>query len=497
MKEIDSKRNLKKIETKKLATHTYMSKIIEITMERIMIKLKYFTFLFTLLLSFALIQLEYSQIIYGEDPFNAKSKKPGLNIVDFDALPNDGKDDTKALQRALKHSTNFTKILYFPAGTYDIQSQLDLTSNTLIEGENQNKTIILWHPNNSIQKTSNVNNGNLFKAKGEMNNHWINNITIRNLTIIGTQNGTSGDCIILDSVTNYIIENVKLIGCGSDAKDAAIRTQNTSNGKIIYNIINKAKNGYVSPLTEGSRNVDIAYNVITNSTFNGIYIANSSFNKIMHNKIIDSGDDNVKILLTNNALIQNNSITMNKNSTFVSAFEIGDGSYNIILDGNKVSGGVDYGINIINVNSKLSHKTNTNITIVKNDIKQTFIGCIRIDFSEFIMVSNNRFQECNINTKGQSSGIFLDKFSNGISIKNNIIEYYGRSYSTGIFIDEAHFIEILNNILTTKTIKGSYGIAIRITPLSDNILIKANDLRQCGCIIKNESTQSDVRIQQN
>ena len=68
---------------------------------------------------------------------------------------------------------------------------------------------------------------------------------------------------------------------------------------------------------------------------------------------------------------------------------------------------------------------------------------------------------------------------------------------TGIFIDEAHSIEILDNILKTKTIKGSYGIAIRITPLSDNILIKANDLRQCGCIIKNESTQSDVRIQQN
>ena len=32
--------------------------------------------------------------------------------------------------------------------------------------------------------------------------------------------------------------------------------------------------------------------------------------------------------------------------------------YNIILDGNKVAGGVDYGINIINDNSKLSHKTN-------------------------------------------------------------------------------------------------------------------------------------------
>ena len=44
----------------------------------------------------------------------------------------------------------------------------------------------------------------------------------------------------------------------------------------------------------------------------------------MHNKIIDS-DDNVNSLSTNNALIQNNSITMNKNSTFVSTFEIGDG----------------------------------------------------------------------------------------------------------------------------------------------------------------------------
>ena len=89
-----------------------------------MIKLKYLTFIFTLLLSFAFIQLEYSQMIYGEDPFNAKSEKPVLNIVDFDAIPNDGKDDTKALQRAIKHSANFTKIIYIPAGTYDIQSHL-------------------------------------------------------------------------------------------------------------------------------------------------------------------------------------------------------------------------------------------------------------------------------------------------------------------------------------------------------------------------------------
>jgi len=443
--------------------------------------------------------MEYVQVIYGNDQI--KSEKSVLNIIDFDAIPNDGKDDTKALQRTINQPINYTKILYLPEGTYDIHSQLNLTSNIVIEGEDQNKTIVLWHPNNSSQKNFNFNNNNnnLFKADGGINNHLFNNIAIRNLTILGTYNDIGGNCIDLENVYNYIIEKVNFVGCGTDTKDAAILTQNTSNGKIIYNMINESKNGYLTPLTDGNTNIEISHNNIINSTHNGIYLANSSFNKIMYNHIINSGDDNVNLILTNNALIQNNSVIMSKNSTFASAFEIGGGSYGIRLDGNKVTGGVDYGINIMNDNSLSGHNTNinTNITIINNNIKGTYIGCIRIDFSEFIMVNNNRFQECNINPEGQSSGIFIDPLSKEIDIKNNLIEYYGRSYSTGIFIHKAHFIEIVNNILKTKTIEGSYGIAIRITNFSDNILIKANDLRNCGCVIKNESIHSNVRIQEN
>ena len=178
-------------------------------------------------------------------------------------------------------------------------------------------------------------------------------------------------------------------------------------------------------LQTGSKNMYIAYNVITNSSYYGIYIANSSYNKIIRNSIIDSGDDNVHILLTNNVLVQNNSITMNNNSTGVTAFEIGVGNYNIVLNGNNVSGGADYGINIINDNSKLSQKTNENITIVGNDIKQTFKGCIRIDFSEFTMINNNRLQECNTIPIGQSSGIFLNRLSKKYLLKIILLNIMG------------------------------------------------------------------------
>ena len=41
-------------------------------------------------------------------------------------------------------------------------------------------------------------------------------------------------------------------------------------------------------------------------------------------------------------------------------------------------------------------------------LNKHLLDVLELTFSEFIMISNNKFQECNINTQGQSSGIFLE-----------------------------------------------------------------------------------------
>ena len=52
-----------------------------------------------------------------------------VNVADENARPNDGRDDTQALQEAIKTylhdpNDNGIKVLWFPAGTYEISDTL-------------------------------------------------------------------------------------------------------------------------------------------------------------------------------------------------------------------------------------------------------------------------------------------------------------------------------------------------------------------------------------
>src|SRR5215213_277726 len=54
-----------------------------------------------------------------------------INIVDEGAVPNDGIDDTAAIQQAINvaAASTTTRTVYAPCGTYDVDGQLTITTS--------------------------------------------------------------------------------------------------------------------------------------------------------------------------------------------------------------------------------------------------------------------------------------------------------------------------------------------------------------------------------
>jgi parallel beta-helix repeat protein len=423
-----------------------------------------------------------------------KLKNYQFSVLDFGAVPNDGINDTEAFREAIKMTANNTKTMYIPAGIYDIDGRIRLPSNFTIEGQSQNNTIIVWHTNYYNKRALEEH---VLHAEGTVDNH-LTNITIKNLTIKGAGVDAMGNCIKLKWVTNYLINNTKLSGCGPRANGAAIFTSSTSDGRVMHNIIDKSRNGYLTPQsTGGSKDILIAYNQVSNSTDDAIHPQNGTNNKIIGNIVIDSGDDNIDIFHENNTLIENNTVIMNNNSKTVTGFEIGDGSTNILLKGNRVIGGASFGINIathIKDSASLLNK-NTNITISDNLISQTNNGCIRVTQAEDVQIIKNYLEACNTGNTTEGSGIRIDETATNTSLLNNFIEYYGIASSSGINIDNSHFVEIISNIIKVKVVSVE-AFGIRLKSLTDNVLIRDNDLKMCGCVIRNESIANTIIIQQ-
>ncbi|MDB9527384.1 glycosyl hydrolase family 28-related protein [Oscillatoria sp. CS-180] len=81
-----------------------------------------------------------------------------IDVTAYGAIPNDGIDDTAAIQRALDEAPSGNRIIYLPMGTYLISDQLDWPAGetsagnhkrTILQGENRDLTVIRLHNNAS------------------------------------------------------------------------------------------------------------------------------------------------------------------------------------------------------------------------------------------------------------------------------------------------------------------------------------------------------------
>jgi len=426
---------------------------------------------------------------------NEKGLNLNFNPLDFGAIPNDGQDDSFAFQRIINMSPrNQTSVITVPEGTFDFFSQVYLKSNLIIEGENRENTIILWHTEGKKHK-------NIFYGLGQVDSP-LRNITIKNIALKGTGVETMGDCIHLISVSNYTIQNTTLSDCGSGSHGAAIYARNTSDGIIVHNNIYNTRNGYLNPFSfdpetqtiGGSTNILIGYNLIINSTDDGIHPVNGSYNIIIGNVVIDSGDDNIDTFNEKNTIITNNTIIMNTNSTHVNGFEIGDGSENIELSNNKVIGGAFYGINISSDTRNFDVRLNKNITISDNEISGTTAGCVRLRFAEDITIQDNYFEGCTQdNDRAEASGIRIKEGVKNVIIKNNFIQFDSGKGRNGILISEASNIEVISNNLQASERNLENCIPISIRKETDNLKILDNNFQPCECLVQNSSTGKNVQ----
>ncbi len=103
-------------------------------------------------------------------------KTDRFDVTAFGAIPNDGLDDTRAVQAALERSaTNGGGIVYLPRGRFQCNDTLHIPPKTLLRGESREATQLYWPdceepPENLIEATSMFGIEDLFIHAGKYRN---------------------------------------------------------------------------------------------------------------------------------------------------------------------------------------------------------------------------------------------------------------------------------------------------------------------------------------
>lgn len=103
-------------------------------------------------------------------------KNDRFDVTSFGAIPNDGLDDTLALQAALAQAaTNGGGVVYLPRGRFQCNGTLQIPERTLFRGESREATELYWPdcdepPENLIEGTSAFGIEDLFIHSGKYRN---------------------------------------------------------------------------------------------------------------------------------------------------------------------------------------------------------------------------------------------------------------------------------------------------------------------------------------
>ena len=187
-----------------------------------------------------------------------------VSVKDFGAKGDDSTADVTAIQNAIdevyidtdKDDTRARRVLFFPAGTYRINTALKIPPYAHLVGEGPDKTIIKNSGNNAVmvmqddEGNTGANIGN--SSATAPTQVQISDMTLRNTVAFG---GVS-----LDRVTNAFFNNVKFQGSfasgGSDSSNSKGVTVTGSNATFTTTnvVFNQCQ------LTKFARLVDISFN---------------------------------------------------------------------------------------------------------------------------------------------------------------------------------------------------------------------------------------------
>ncbi|AMW28493.1 Ig-like domain-containing protein [Arthrospira platensis] len=166
-----------------------------------------------------------------------------VDVRDYGAIPNDGIDDTAAIQQAINENAGQNRIIYFPNGVYDVSGQITYPGSqkrNILQGESRDRTIIRLQDNLGFD-TAVIDTGNppaqrfrnsirdLTVDVGEGNPDAIaisfianNQGTINNVRIVSRDGqGAIGLDLATDENGPLLVKDVEVVGF-----DVGIRTWN-------------------------------------------------------------------------------------------------------------------------------------------------------------------------------------------------------------------------------------------------------------------------------
>ena len=212
-----------------------------------------------------------------------------LNVSDYGAVANDGNDDIAEINAAIDASTAGDTI-YFPSGMFHISDAIRLKSYTVMVGEGQDNSTILFMGTNlaplvDIQEKTHIEIANLCLDANNNSNasngieayqgseHFLHDLWIKNFTFNypdwgGPQGivfyGEVMDCMI----SNNLIENMSI---ESEWGAGIVVGWGSSNNKILNNTINNTGRGGIL-CNNGSTDLVIQNNIVTGSHGEGLGI---------------------------------------------------------------------------------------------------------------------------------------------------------------------------------------------------------------------------------
>ncbi len=187
-----------------------------------------------------------------------------VSVKDFGAKGDDSTADVTAIQNAIdeiyidtdKDDTRSRRILFFPAGTYKINTALKIPPYAHLVGEGPDKTIIKNSGNNAVVVMQD-DEGNVGSNIGNSSATTPTQVQISNMTL---RTSVAYGGISLDRVTNAYFNNVKLQGSyasgGSDSSNSkGVTTTNSTATFTTSNIVfNQCQ------FTKFARLVDLSFN---------------------------------------------------------------------------------------------------------------------------------------------------------------------------------------------------------------------------------------------
>ena len=212
-----------------------------------------------------------------------------LDVTDYGAVSNDGNDDINGINAAIDASAAGDTI-YFPSGTFHISDAIRLKSYTVMVGEGQDNSTILFIGTNlaplvDIQEKTHIEIANLCLDANNNSNasngieayqgseHFLHDLWIKNFTFNypdwgGPQGivfyGEVMDCMI----SNNLIENMSI---ESEWGAGIVVGWGSSNNKILNNTINNTGRGGIL-CNNGSTDLVIQNNIVTGSHGEGLGI---------------------------------------------------------------------------------------------------------------------------------------------------------------------------------------------------------------------------------